>query len=521
MSEWRILIVDDEETYARALQRLLGRRGIEADVATTAAEGLVRARRHPYTLVLLDYLLPDGTGLDLISPLRQLKPAPAVLMMTAYGTIENAVEAMRRGATDYVPKSTALPDVVERVAEAERVARAARQAPPPAAAPSFAPPAAASPGHGHGHGPVASPAASAAALSLQQAFLGESPAMREVRARIHEVAASPDTTVLLHGESGTGKGIAARAIHGLSQRSAEPFVAIDCVALPTPLAESELFGHEKGAFTGAERQKPGRLEVASRGTALLDEIGDMEWALQGKLLRVLEERTFERVGGVRPVSFEARVVAASHRDLSQLVAEKKFRLDLYHRLSVFPIHIPPLRERGDDIVLLAQHFLTEYGTRLGKQLTLSREVCELLMRYDFPGNVRELRNLMERAAILAPAAPGVTAIPPELLPPRIAEMTVQRQIAVSGPSGALVSGPGPLHPVAAGAAGGDMPPALTRTSERGLTVTFEPGRDTLENLERRLLEEALRMAGGKKVKAAEILGISRFALLRRVEKYGL
>ena len=475
MSEWRTLIVDDEETYARGLQRLLSRRGIEADVATTAAEGLLKARRHPYVLIVLDHMLPDGSGLDLILPLRAGRPAPAVLMMTAYGTIENAVEAMRRGASDYVPKSTALTDVVERVVEAERVARAARQIP-------------------------------AANASLTQAFLGESAAMREVRARIAEVATSPDTTVLLSGESGTGKGIAARAIHTLSSRAAEPFVAIDCVALPTPLAESELFGHEKGAFTGAERQKPGRLEIAARGTVLLDEIGDMEFPLQGKLLRVLEERTFERVGGVRPVALEARVIAASHRDLNDLVAEKKFRLDLYHRLSVFPIHLPPLRSRGAaDILLLAGHFLTEFAGRLGKSVTLSHEVSELLSHYDFPGNVRELRNLMERAAILAPGPIGT--VTPDLLPPRIAELTLQRQIA---PLSAL---PG-AAPSVVGSSG-------TATGQGGLTVTFEPGRDTLENLERRLLEEALRMAGGKKVRAAEILGISRFALLRRVEKFGL
>jgi DNA-binding NtrC family response regulator len=418
-------------------------------------------------LVVLDYMLPDGTGLDLIPPLRQLRPTPAVLMMTAYGTIDNAVEAMRRGASDYVPKSTALADVVERVIEAERVARAALKATPTPSATSHS--------------------------GLAQEFLGESPSIREVRTRIQEVAQSPDTTVLLCGESGTGKGVGARAIHALSARAAEPFVAIDCVALPAPLAESELFGHEKGAFTGAERLKPGRLEVAGRGTVLLDEIGDMEPVLQGKLLRVLEERTFERVGGVRPIQLEARVVAASHRDLSQLVAEKKFRLDLYHRLSVFPIQIPALRDRGDDIVLLAQHFLTEFGDRMGKKLELHRETCELLLRYDFPGNVRELRNLMERAAILAPVGAGLVA--PELLPRRVSEITVQRQLVT--------------------------PQALGPKSDSGLTVTFEPGRDTLENLERRLLEEALRMAGGKKVKAAEILGISRFALLRRVEKYGL
>lgn len=469
MSECRTLIVDDEETYARALQRLLGRRGIEADVATTAAEGLHRARRHPYHLVVLDYMLPDGTGLDLIPSLRQFKPSPAVLMMTAYGTIDNAVEAMRRGATDYVPKSTALADVVERVAEAERVARASLKVTPPAAT---------------------------AHRGLQQEFLGESANIKEVRTRIVEVAQSPDTTVLLCGESGTGKGVGARAIHALSPRAAEPLVSIDCVALPAPLAESELFGHEKGAFTGAEKLKPGRLEVAARGTVLLDEIGDMDPMLQGKLLRVLEERTFERVGGVRPISLEARVIAASHRDLAQLVAERKFRLDLYHRLSVFPIQIPALRDRGEDIVLLANHFLAEFGERLGKKLVLEREASGLLLAYDFPGNVRELRNLMERAAILAQAGAGeICAVTPGLLPSRVAEITVSRQ---------LVSSASP-----------------TNRNENGLTVTFEPGRDTLENLERRLLEEALRRAGGKKIRAAEILGISRFALLRRVEKYGL
>lgn len=464
MNECKTLIIDDEETYANGLQRLLARRGIHAEVAVTMAEGLQKARALEPVLVILDHLLPDGSGLDMITPLRQLRPAPTVLMMTAYGTIAHAVEAMRRGASDYVPKSTSLSDVVERVAEAEQVARAARQ--------------------------VSAPSAQSSS-NVAGALLGDSASMRQVRARLMEVASSPDTTVLLSGESGTGKGVAARLIHSLSSRSSEPFCAIDCVALPAPLAESELFGHERGAFTGADKLKPGRLELAGHGTVLLDEIGDMEWTLQAKLLRVLEERTFERVGGVKPVQFHARVIAASHRELSDLVQEKKFRLDLYHRLSVFPIHLPPLRERGEDILSLAQHFLSEFSTRLNKQLVLTHEVAALLLNYDFPGNVRELRNLMERAAILA--APTATTITPELLPPRIGELTIARQISEPVPG----------------------------TRAPGMTLTFEPGRDTLENLEKRLLEEALRMANGKKVKAAEILGISRFALLRRVEKYGL
>jgi two-component system NtrC family response regulator len=465
--EFRTLIVDDEETYALSLKRLLGRRGVRADVAGTFADGLAMARRNRYHLVVLDYMLPDGNGLDLIPPIRALAPPPVVLMMTAFGTIENAVEAMRRGASDYVTKSTELPAIVERVVDVERVMRARTTA----------------------------AQAVADELGLGGEFaglLGESASIKEARRRITEVAKASDTTVLLTGESGTGKGVAARAIHALSPRVKEPFVAIDCVALPATLAESELFGHEKGAFTGAVERKPGRLETAGRGTVLLDEVGDMEPALQGKLLRVLEERTFERVGGVKPIELSARVVSASHRDLGALVDEGKFRLDLYHRLSVFPIAIAPLRARGEDVLLLADHFVGEFSARMGKAVPLvaagSAETRALLLGYDWPGNVRELKNVIERAVILATGE-----ITPDLLPERLR---------------------------AAPRAGGPVRLGLPESSG-GLMLEFRPGTDTLDDLERRLLEEALRMSAGKKAKAAEILGISRFALLRRIEKFGL
>ena len=462
--EFHTLIVDDEQTYALSLKRLLARRGVHADVAGTFAEGLERARKKRYDLVVLDYMLPDGNGLDLIPPIRALRPAPTVLMMTAYGTIENAVEAMRRGASDYVTKSTELPMIVERVVDAEKVARAKAEVEASVESGGF-------PG-----------------------LLGESALMKETRARIAEVAKAPETTVLLTGESGTGKGVAARAIHALGARASEPFVAIDCVALPATLAESELFGHEKGAFTGAEQRKPGRLEVAGRGTVLLDEVGDMDPALQGKLLRVLEDRTFERVGGVKPIEMNARVISASHRDLGALVEEGKFRLDLYHRLSVFPIAIAPLRARGDDVILLADHFVAEYAGKMGKTLApvskSSQALRDVLTGYDFPGNVRELKNVIERSVILAAGR----EITPELLPERVRET-----------------------PRRSGLARMTMPGATST----GLALEFRPGTDTLDGFERRLLEEALRMSGGKKGKAAEILGISRFALLRRVEKFGL
>ena len=463
--EFRTLIVDDEETYAASLKRLLARRGVTAEVAGTAADGLERARKKRYDLVVLDYMLPDGNGLDLIPSIRALRPAPTVLMMTAFGTIDNAVEAMRRGASDYVTKSTELPAIVERIVDAEKVARAKAEV---------------------------DQSAEDAAVFRSSGLLGDSALIKEARLRIAEVAKAADTTVLLTGESGTGKGVAARAIHALGTRKNEPFVAIDCVALPATLAESELFGHEKGAFTGAEQKKPGKLEIAAGGTVLLDEVGDMDPALQGKLLRVLEDRTFERVGGVKAIEMSARVISASHRDLGALVEAGKFRLDLYHRLSVFPITIAPLRARGDDVLLLAEHFVGEYGSRMGKSLGLHKETREVLRAYDFPGNVRELKNVIERAVILAPV--GARELAPELLPDRIREAPRHR------------------GPVRLG---------MTEAQAGGLALEFRPGTDTLDGFERRLLEEALRMAGGKKGKAAEILGISRFALLRRVEKFGL
>ncbi|HEX2568921.1 MAG TPA: sigma-54 dependent transcriptional regulator [Polyangia bacterium] len=469
--DYRALIIDDEETYARSLRRLLARRGVHADHAATCAAGLDRLRQRPVHLVLLDYLLPDGNGLDLLQQIRGLgmERPPQVLMMTAFGTIDNAVEAMRRGAFDYITKSTALEEIVERVMDARRVAEAQSLQAGEAARPSEPRP------------PVAE-------------LLGESPGIREACARIADVARAEGTTVLLMGESGTGKGVAARLIHTLGPRRAEPFVAIDCVALPATLAESELFGYEKGAFTGADRPKVGKFEAAGRGTVLLDEIGDMELGLQGKLLRILEERAFERVGGVRPITLGARVIAASHRDLGQLVAEGRFRLDLYHRLSVFPIAIPPLRERGDDMVLLANHFAAEFGARLGKSFRpLDPEVCDLLRGYHFPGNVRELKNVIERAAILAPG----NEITADLLPPRVIE---EGGTVPSSPSAPETS---------------PTPPG----GEKGFMIEFRPGTDTLDDLERRLLEEALRLSGGRKARAAQLLGISRYALLRRVEKY--
>ena len=454
--EFHVLLVDDEETYRGSIRKLLARRGIDADVAGSSADALEAARRRTYDLVVLDQLLPDGNGVDLIPALRSLRPAPSILMMTAFGTVDNAVLAMRRGAWDYVTKSTRVDEVVDRILDVRNVARARL-------------------------GALAQDESPLAEL------VGDSPEMKLVRRRIAEVAASPDTTVLLTGESGSGKGVAARAIHACGARAGEPFVAVDCVALPPTLAESELFGHERGAFTGADRARPGKLELGGAGTVLLDEIGDMEPALQGKLLRVLEERVFDRVGGVRPVPMRARIIAASHRDLGVLVEEGRFRLDLYHRLMVFPIRLPPLRERGDDIVLLAERFAAGFALRMGRaSADLDDEVRGALRDYDFPGNVRELRNIIERAVILAGGGP----ITLEMLPERV-----------------LARSPDPARAAAGAAPSGD-----------DFEVRFRPGTDTLDNLEARLVEEALRRANGNKARAASLLGISRFALMRRVSR---
>jgi two-component system response regulator AtoC len=455
--EFRALIVDDEETYSSSIRRLLGRRGVRADVAATCAEGLACAKRQGYDLVVLDQLLPDGDGLDLIAPLRALNPPPRVLMMTAFGTIDHAVEAMRRGAWDYVTKSTDIDEVVGRILDTRQVAQAELD-----------------------------PLPEGQEQAALAALVGDSPAMREVRRRIGEVSQSPDTTVLLTGESGTGKGLAARAIHACGPRQSEPFVAIDCVALPPTLAESELFGHERGAFTGADRARPGRLELGGAGTVLLDEIGDMEPALQGKLLRVLEERVFDRVGGVRPVPMRARVIAASHRDLGALVEEGRFRLDLYHRLMVFPIRLPALREREGDILTLSAHFTAEFGRRLGRRVApLGADVQRALCAYGFPGNVRELRNILERAVILAKSGEvTVEMLPERVLSPRAAPA------------------PAPAAPLDPGA----------------FSLSFRPGTDTLDGLTQRVVDEALRRAGGNKARAAILLGISRFALMRRVSR---
>jgi DNA-binding NtrC family response regulator len=454
-ASFRALVVDDEQLFARAVSRELGRRGIDADVATTAGEALEHAGRGEYQVVLLDHKLPDDDGIRIIPKLLARQPGCSVIVMTAYQTIPSAVQAMRQGAEDYIVKEATTARIIERVLEVQRREDVRR-----------------------------------GLVDVQdhrrEGLLGRCPGLVNVIHMIEQVANSPDTTVLLVGESGVGKEVAVQHLHRLSTKPGSPLVTVDCVALPANLVESLLFGHEKGAFTGAERTTEGHLEAAAGGTVFLDEIGDMDTALQGKLLRVLENRTFQRLGTSKTFPVRARIVAATNRDLLQQVRQGTFRFDLYERLSVFPIHIPPLRERGDDVLVLAEHFLTFYSQQLVKPIEpLSADVRHALMAYDYPGNVRELKNAIERAVIIAEGG----HIEIRHLPERM----LRRPIAG----------------------------AERRTPPGGVPLDFIPGVDTLESLERRMIQEAMARAKGVKTEAARLLGISRFQLLRRLEKFGI
>jgi two-component system NtrC family response regulator len=368
----QILIVEDKASLRRSLSDRLSAEGYEVRaVATkTESEPLLASA----DLILTDLRLPDGSGLDILSDAGKLDPAPPIVLMTAYGDIATAVEAMRRGASDFLQKPfepNHLLVVLDRALDAATL-REERRA-------------------------LAEVTSEGGAFEL---ILGDSAAIDDAK-RLAAKVAPTDATVLLTGESGTGKELFARAIHAASKRSSEPFVAINCAAIPGELLENELFGSERGAFTGAMRRKIGRIEAARGGTVFLDEVGDLDISLQGKLLRFLQDGAFERLGGRESIHADVRMIAATNRDLSRLIESNRFRDDLYYRLSVFPIELPPLRDRMDDVPVLALSFLESTSARLGRpNLILSPEAIDRLKSYLWPGNVREIENLIERAAIL-------------------------------------------------------------------------------------------------------------------------
>ncbi len=373
----RILVVEDRDSLRRMLERALAAEGYEVESAADGQGGIRRLGGRSYDLVLTDLKLPDASGLEVLAASRGAQPEVPVVVLTGYGTVGAAVEAMKLGAYDFLEKPVEIDDLARIIAQAIGERRELQR--------------------GGGEPEIFTPPGA-------PAIVGRHPRLRTA-IRLLERVAPTESTVLLTGESGTGKELFARALHALSPRRAGPFVAVNCAAIPEQLMENELFGHEKGAFTGADRRQPGRFELAAGGTLLLDEIGELSPGVQGKVLRVLEERTFERVGGGRTLRAEVRLVAATNRDLQAMVAAGAFRSDLYFRLDVFPVELPALRERASDIPLLARHLLAGIARRLRREPPqLDEEAAALLAAEPWPGNVRELGNVLERALILADGA---------------------------------------------------------------------------------------------------------------------
>jgi DNA-binding NtrC family response regulator len=445
-----ILIVEDEARMRRLLELDLSEAGYQTFSSADAEKGLDLLRREQIDLVLTDLKLPGQGGLEFLQAAKRLNGALPVVVMTAYGSVETAVEAMKAGASDYVLKPFALAEMrlvvqkeldVRHLREENRNLREAL-------------------GRQYNHPNI----------------VARSPKMQEVLALVERVAATP-STVLIGGESGVGKDLIAHLIHQRSSRSSGPFVKINSTAIPENLLESELFGYEKGAFTGATASKPGKFEFADKGTLFLDEIGDVPPATQVKLLRVLQEREFERLGGTRTIKVDVRLIAATNRDLRAALEQGTFREDLYYRLNVVPIDIPPLREHKEDIPDLANLFLIRLGQQSQKKLEgIKPEALRKLMDFHWPGNVRELENIVERACALAPG-PFIEA----------------SDIQIDHVAGRNHSGQSPLLPEG----------------------------KTLDQWEDELIREAYRRANGNKSEAARMLGLSRNALRYRLEKIGI
>jgi two-component system, NtrC family, response regulator HydG len=456
----RVLIIDDNETMREGMAATVRRMGHEAVTASGGAEGIDRLRRQGADFVITDLKMEGVGGLEVARAVKEIDPACSVLIVTAFGTVETAVEAMRLGAMDFLQKPfapEALRLKVERALElrGEKLGRARAEA------------------------EVEALRADAAAGYRTGEIVGRAAPM-EVLFQTIEKVAPPDIPVLIHGESGTGKELVARAIHDRSRRAQGPFVKVNCGALAETLLESELFGHEKGAFTGAIKRKLGRFELANNGTLFLDEVGDMTPGLQLKLLRVLQEQQFERVGGEETLQVDVRVLSATHRDLKREVAEGRFREDLYYRLHVVPCEVPPLRDRREDIPWLVSHFIAKHGPRINPTVEgIDEAALARLATHHWPGNVRELENAIEQALVFA----GGASLDVGALPAFLREGLPSDTLAV--PSG-----------------------------DKTLP-------EILEDLERQLIQRAYDKTAGVKTETARLLGIKTSALYYKLEKYGI
>lgn len=445
----KILVIDDEEHMCWALEKGLRQEGYQVLTATRGKKGLELIRQETPSLIILDLKMPEMDGLEVLVRAKDLLPKLPVIMITAHGTIDTAIEAMKLGAADYITKPFDLDELKMVVKQALMVSQLQEEV-----------------------------------LFLRSELnkkygriVGNSQAIQDVCTLVEKVADS-SATVLISGESGTGKEVTALSIHQFSSRRDKPFVPINCAALPESLLESELFGHEKGAFTGAVARKLGRFELANHGTLFLDEITEMPLSMQVKLLRVLQEKQFERVGGTESIKVDVRVVAATNRDPMECIRKGTFREDLYYRLNVLPIFLPPLRERSEDIPLLVMHFLEKFNPSSNQMI--APEAMGLLLSYDWPGNIRELQNVIERAVILSQGS----GIKTHHLPREIQKTENSK---CEAPQGVIIHFP-----------------------EQGISF---------DEVEKELILKALEKSSGNQTKAAQLLGITRSALLYRAQKY--
>ncbi|MGA3283631.1 MAG: sigma-54 dependent transcriptional regulator [Verrucomicrobiota bacterium] len=471
----KLLLIDDEEDVRYSFQRIFDSPEIELATASSGEEGLKVIPKFKPDLVLMDVRMGGMNGLETLRRIRAADPRLLVILMTAYGTTQTAIEAMKLGAYDYLLKPFDVPKLKEIVANALKAARDMKQ--------------------------VVSYQPLLESEDYELGIVGRSEPMQQVFKLIGQVAAT-DATALITGESGTGKELVARAIYHHSNRSRQPFLTVNCAAIPEQLLESELFGHEKGAFTGATMQRIGKFEQCNQGTIFLDEIGDMTPATQTKILRVLQSGTFERVGGNQPIQVDVRVIAATNKHLEQAVAARQFREDLFYRLNVVRIHIPPLRDRRKDIPLLVNYFLEKIAREQQRPpKSIAASVIKTLEKYHWPGNVRELENAIRRAHVMAKSGAILLGdLPPE----------------ISG------QGAGTALPPVTGAAG-DAAATDAAALARQLFqwARRDPKLKVIPAVERELVIQALKETGNNQVHAAKLLGITRATLRKRIEKFGI
>lgn len=454
MRKSRVLVIDDEKLIRWSLEKNLVNEGFDVDGVESGEEGLEKLKTFMPDAVLLDNKLPGRSGIDILPEIKSFDPSIVVIFMTAYGTIETAVKAMKLGAFDYVNKPLVFEEInilLSKALEKKSLEREVQEL--------------------RSH------------ILQRYGFdniIGESPAMKELLQLVKKIASSEASTVLIQGESGTGKDLIAGIIHYESRRALKPFMAINCASLPETLLESELFGHEKGAFTDAKTMKYGQFELADGGTVYLDEIGDLNPGLQVKLLRFIEERTFKRVGGTEDIDVDVRIIAASHKNLEQAVKDGRFRQDLFFRLKVIPLYIKPLRERKEDIIPLVKYYLDHYNKEFGKEIfRITQQTERAFFNYSWPGNVRELRNVIERIVLLeAEDAINLEELKLDL----------------------LLENPGRSHELNI-----DVP-------DQGVS---------LAEVERYLITKTLEKTNFNQTKAAKLLSISRDALRYKMKKHGL